>query len=465
MSGSLIAIVLLLAANAFFVAVEFALVKVRHFQLEEAVKQEKRFAPLTLKIHQKLDAYLAACQLGITMSSLGLGWVGEPAVAALLEPLLASIGISGQSLHTISFILGFLFFSSLHIVIGEQVPKTYAIRKPEPVSLWLAYPLEIFYRISYPLNWLLDRANAFILGLMGIKGGSHHEVISESEFSAILDDSEAHGEIEQKTADIIRRAFDFDDMRVQAIMLPWDQVDSLKLSDSLTEIKAIMADTLHSRFPVLDDAGNAVGILTTKDLTKSILLSEDFQDIEKLLREPIFTPSFLLISKLFDTMRASRQHLSIVIDEYGNNIGIITMEDMLEEIVGEIDDEWDEQEGEADEDTLDAPKTEWELMGSLDLTEVSEELGCELTSEHYHTLGGLLLEQFGRVPVENDSLAYEGFEFIVLDISENHIGKVQVTKIDPALEPTKPESDANASKAGDADSNHATKPMDDTQDK
>lgn len=427
MSSSLIAIILLLIANAFFVAVEFALVKVRHFQLEEAVKQNKRFAPLTLKIHNNLDAYLAACQLGITMASLGLGWVGEPAVAALLEPLLAQVGVTGKSMHTISFIVGFLIFSSMHIVIGEQVPKTYAIRKPEPVSLWLAYPLEIFYRISYPLNWLLDRANAFILGLLGIKGGSHHEVISESEFSAILDDSEAHGEIEQKTADIIRRAFEFDDTRVQAIMVPWDQVDCLKVTDDITDIKNFMADTMHSRFPVVNGDNNVIGILTTKDFTKAILHGQDIEDIVSLLRKPTFTPSSLLISKLFDTMRVSRQHIAIVVDEYGNNIGIISMEDMLEEIVGDIDDEWDEQtEVLTEHNPL---ENQWQFAGSVDLTEVSEILGETIESEFYHSLGGFLLENLGCIPKIKDSITHKQFKFLILKISDNHVDMVEVTRI------------------------------------
>ncbi|MGB5258433.1 MAG: CNNM domain-containing protein, partial [Woeseiaceae bacterium] len=170
---SLIAVFVLLAANAFFVAAEFALVKIRGYQLDQAVNQQRRAALLSARMHNNLDAYLAACQLGITMASLGLGWVGEPAVAALLEPLLSKVGITGPALHTISFIVGFLIFSSLHIVVGEQVPKTYAIRKPTPVTLALAYPLHWFYRLVFPLNWLLDRANAGILRLLGIRGGPH----------------------------------------------------------------------------------------------------------------------------------------------------------------------------------------------------------------------------------------------------------------------------------------------------
>ncbi len=217
---SLLAVVVLLAANAFFVAAEFALVKVRGFQLDQAASGGSRAAALSVRMHKNLDAFLAACQLGITMASLGLGWVGEPAVAALLEPLLSRIGITGPALHTVSFVIGFLIFSSLHIVVGEQVPKTYANRKPRPVTLMLAYPLQWFYWLVFPLNWLLDRANAAALRLLGVGGRTHHEVITEDEISSIVDNSEAHGEIEQQTADIIRKAFLFDDRTVREIMVP-----------------------------------------------------------------------------------------------------------------------------------------------------------------------------------------------------------------------------------------------------
>ena len=257
---SLFAVGVLLAANAFFVAAEFALVKIRGFQLDQAVDANRKAAVLSQRMHGNLDAYLAACQLGITMASLGLGWVGEPAVAALLEPLLSKFGITGASLHTISFLVGFLLFSSLHIVVGEQVPKTYAIRRPTPVTLALAYPLHWFYLLVYPLNWLLDRANAIILRLLGIRGGPHHDVISEDEISAIVDESEAHGEIESKTAGIIRKAFQFDDQLVREVMVPWTSVDRLRLSGTQEKNQGIVLATLHSRFPVLDDNEDVVGI-------------------------------------------------------------------------------------------------------------------------------------------------------------------------------------------------------------
>jgi CBS domain containing-hemolysin-like protein len=413
LSYSLLSVVVLLAANAFFVAAEFALVKVRGYQLDLAVEQNRRAATLTVRMHQNLDAYLAACQLGITMASLGLGWVGEPAVAALLEPLLSKVGITGPSLHTISFIVGFLLFSSLHIVVGEQVPKTYAIRKPTPVSLALAYPLHWFYRLVFPLNWLLDKANAGALRLLGVPGGSHHEVISEDEISAIVAESEAHGEIEGKTADIIRKAFLFDDQTVKEVMVPWVRVDKLSLSADPDVNKTTVVTTLHSRFPVLDEKRNVVGVLATKDLTSPLIASgEDiWGTLRERLRTPMVVPHTLLISSLLEHMRSTRVHMAIVVDEHGNYIGIVTIEDMLEEIVGEIEDEWDDMEIEA---PIERAGSGWSASGQLPLQVLEQTIGIEIEHQpDVTTLGGFVMQHLERLPEEGDSFSASGFNFSV----------------------------------------------------
>lgn len=426
---SLVSIILLLAANAFFVAAEFALVKVRGYQLDQAVSDKRRAAALTVRLHGNLDAYLAACQLGITMASLGLGWVGEPAVAALLEPLLSKVGITGPSLHTISFIVGFLLFSSLHIVVGEQVPKTYAIRKPTPVSLALAYPLHWFYRLVYPLNWLLDKTNAGILSLLGVHGGPHHEVISEDEISAIVDESEAHGEIEGKTADIIRKAFLFDDQTVRDVMLPWVQVDKLQLPASAAENRSIIVNTLHSRFPVLDQKRNVVGVLATKDLTTALVAGEDnvWETLGDRLRAPLIVPSTLLVSLLLERMRSTRTHLAVVVDEHGNYVGIATIEDMLEEIVGEIEDEWDDAETAI---PIESAGSGWRASGSLPLATLEETV--DITIERHPditTLAGFVMQQLERLPEEGDSVDRFGMKFTVARMSGRQVQTVLIAPI------------------------------------
>ncbi|MGB5336689.1 MAG: hemolysin family protein [Woeseiaceae bacterium] len=424
---SLIAVFVLLAANAFFVAAEFALVKIRGYQLDQAVHQQRRAALLSARMHNKLDAYLAACQLGITMASLGLGWVGEPAVAALLEPLLSKVGITGPALHTISFIVGFLIFSSLHIVVGEQVPKTYAIRKPTPVTLALAYPLHWFYRLVFPLNWLLDRANAGILRLLGIRGGPHHEIISEDEISAIVDESEAHGELEQKTAEIIRKAFLFDDQTVHEIMVPWSNVDKLRLTSDSDTNKEIVVRTQRSRFPVLDGKGNVIGVLATKDLTTAFLAEEKevWASLSERLRAPMVVPPTLLISSLLERMRATRTHMAIVVDEHGTYIGIVTLEDMLEEIVGEIEDEWDV------DDTvtpIEAVESGWRASGQLPLAALEDTVKIDIERHsQVGTLGGFVMQLLERLPKEGDVVEYGGHSFYVARMSGRQVQTILIS--------------------------------------
>lgn len=432
---SLLAILLLLAANAFFVAAEFALVKVRGFQLDSGGAAPSAASRLSLRMHGNLDAYLAACQLGITMASLGLGWVGEPAVAALLEPALAKVGISGPALHTIAFILGFLIFSSLHIVVGEQVPKTYAIRKPAPVTLALAYPLHAFYLLVFPLNWALDRANAAILRLLGVRGGPHHEVITEDELSAIVDDSEAHGELEQKTADIIRKAFRFDDQTVREIMVPWVDAVKLRLSNSPADNQAIMLDTLHSRFPLLDANGNVLGVLTAKDLMSAVLRTgeDPWANVQRFVRAPLIVPQSLLISSLLERMRSTRTHLAIVIDEHGTYIGIATLEDMLEEIVGEIEDEWDTEEVDV---PIEADGGGWRASGQLSFAELEKALGVRLeTSPGVTTIGGFIMAELERLPQEGDRVEAAGHEFVVTRMDDRRIRTVRIAAERSAKEP------------------------------
>lgn len=426
---SLVAVIVLLAANAFFVAAEFALVKVRGYQLDQAVGQQRRAAILSARMHANLDAYLAACQLGITMASLGLGWVGEPAVAALLEPLLSKVGITGPALHTISFIVGFLLFSSLHIVVGEQVPKTYAIRKPTPVTLALSYPLHWFYLLVFPLNWLLDRANAAILRLLGVRGGPHHEIISEDEISAIVDESEAHGELEQKTAEIIRKAFLFDDQTVLEVMVPWVSVDKLRLTSDPDINKEIVIRTQRSRFPVLDGKGNVVGVLATKDLTTAFVAEEEdvWASLSERLRSPMVVPPTLLISSLLERMRSTRTHMAIVVDEHGTYIGIVTLEDMLEEIVGEIEDEWDVDETVA---PIEAVESGWRASGQLPLAVLEEALDIDIERHsQVGTLGGFIMQLLERLPQEGDIVESSGFRFHIARMQGRQVQSVSISPL------------------------------------
>lgn len=265
-SQILIAVFLLLA-NAFYVAAEFALVKSRGFRVKAMIERRETGAALVLDIMNNIEPYLACCQLGITMASLGLGWVGEPVVSAILKPLLEPLGLSERVLHFTSFVTGFLVFSSLHIVVGEQVPKTLAIRQPEPVSRWIAYPLHISYWLFYPLNWLLNGASRAILAALGVQESAQHEVLSGAEIEGLVGESAEHGKIASGEAEYIQNVFRFGEMQVADIMVHRTKMETFDATESPQVIIDEVLRSQYTRVPVWkDEPENIVGLLNTKDL-------------------------------------------------------------------------------------------------------------------------------------------------------------------------------------------------------
>ncbi|MBT8116762.1 MAG: hemolysin family protein, partial [Gammaproteobacteria bacterium] len=318
---NLFAVVLLLTINGFFVAAEFSLVKARGFRLESVAQGGSASARLTLHIQANLESYLAACQLGITMASLGLGWVGEPAVAALLEPLFLLMGVPETLLHSVAFLVGFLIFSSLHIVVGEQVPKTFAIRRAEPVAVWCAYPLHAAYLLVYPLNWLLNISSRSILSLFNVEEATHADVLSGEELKGLVQTSHEHGEIEHGKADMLHNLFEFDQYNVGRVMVPRSSLNVLDVSAPPENNLAILRDSGHSRFPVIDTSSGeeVLGIVLAKDLYTAVLSgdSEPWRNLRAFCREPLMVPESQKVSSLFDSMRRNKAHMTLVIDEYG----------------------------------------------------------------------------------------------------------------------------------------------------
>lgn len=433
-TSSLIAVFLLLAANAFFVAAEFALVKARTFRIETAASAGSSAAQMTLRIQGHLESYLAACQLGITMASLGLGWVGEPAVASLLEPLFESLGIPPQILHTTAFVVGFLIFSSLHIVIGEQVPKTFAIRQAEAVSIWVAYPLHTAYVAVWPLTFLLNKASRGILALFGVEEATHGDVYSGEEIKGIVATSKEHGEIHHQQAEMLHNLFEFDQRQVSRVMIPRTHVHTLDVSADSPRNIVIMRETEHSRFPVIDSAdGDAiVGILLAKDIQRALLNGQEapWNDLKPLCREPLVVPETQQVSNLFNEMRAARAHLAFVIDEYGEFVGIVTLEDLLEEIVGEIHDETDNVVD--DIDIVEVSDNNWETDGLTSLNDLQRAIGLTLPAEiDANTVSGLIMARLERIPVDGDRIAEGDFELRVLHVEDRRAGRVLLTRKSP----------------------------------
>jgi len=430
---SITVIVLLLAANGFYVAAEFALVKARGFRIEALSQEGSSAAKLTVRIQANLESYLAACQLGITMASLGLGWVGEPAVAAILEPLFTEMGMSESMIHTTAFVVGFLIFSALHIVVGEQVPKTLAIRKAEPVSIWVAYPLHASYMIAWPLNWLLSRATNAILSLLKVAEVSHVEVFTGEELKGMVTTSEQHGEIHQSQATMLHNLFEFDHRHVGRIMIPISSARVLDVAGSASANLEVIRKTAHSRFPLINsnERDGLIGIVLAKDIQRAVFNgeSEPWGDLEKFKREAMVVPESQRIARLFDLMRIKRAHMACVVDEYGRFIGIVTLEDLLEEIVGEIEDETDEHETEPG--VLKIDDVTWEVDGLVSLADLERATGLEVSDElDAYTLSGLFMRRLSRMAEVDDEIIEDGYQLRVIDIAHRHVGRVLVQQLE-----------------------------------
>ena len=442
-SLSLTAVVLLLAANGFFVAAEFALVKARGFRIETRAREGSASARLTLRIQANLEAYLAACQLGITMASLGLGWVGEPAVAALLEPMFRQLGMPDAMLHTTAFIVGFLIFSSLHIVVGEQVPKTFAIRRAEPVSVWVAYPLHLSYLAVWPLNWMLNKASGSILRLFNVEEAGHGEVLTGEEIKGLVETSRDHGEIKVDQANMLQNLFEFDQRHVGRVMIPRNAVDTLDLRNTPDENLRIIRDTEHSRFPVIDSSRDAIiGILLSKDIQRALLdgEAEPWADLQRLCREPLVVPESQRVPQLFETMREQRAHMAFVVDEYGVLTGVVTLEDLLEEIVGEIQDETDDAEPLISVQVIGDRR--WEADGFVSLADLERSIGLSVPAElDANTLSGVFMQRLGRIPTVDDEVEEQGYRLRVLSVLDRRVGRASIERLGEPAETGQPAGD------------------------
>ena len=431
--SNITAIVLLLAANGFYVAAEFALVKARGFRIEVLSNEGSSAAKLTMRIQANLESYLAACQLGITMASLGLGWVGEPAVAAILEPLFTRMGVPETMIHTSAFVVGFLIFSALHIVIGEQVPKTLAIRKAEPVSIWVAYPLHFSYLLAWPLNKLLSLATNAILALFKVSEVSHVEVFSGEEIRGLVTTSKEHGEIHESQARMLHNLFEFDQRHVGRIMMPVSSASVLDISGASKQNLKVIRETEHSRFPLIDSSNRdeLIGIVLAKDIHRALLdgKAEPWGDLEKFKREALVVPESQRIARLFDLMRLRRAHMACVVDEYGRFIGIITLEDLLEEIVGEIEDETDDEDSTPGITRID--DNTWEVDGLCSLADLERSAGLKVSDElDAYTLSGLIMRRLSKMVEAGDEIIEDGYRLQVISQIDRRVGKVRIERIE-----------------------------------
>jgi CBS domain containing-hemolysin-like protein len=421
--------VFLLAANGFFVAAEFALVKSKGFRIDALAAEGHLSARLTQHILKNIEAYLACCQLGITMASLGLGWVGEPTVAALLTPILVPLGMPVSALHVTAFIVGFLVFSSLHIVVGEQVPKTLAIREPEPVSLWVAYPLHLTYLVFYPLNRALNGASRAILRLLGVREGTYQDILTNDEIEGLVDVSAEHGHVEEKQAEFIHNLFRFSELEVADIMVHRTNVHSVNAADPVDKIVEEVLANPYTRVPLWQgQPENIVGIVHVKDLLRALkAVNNDAALIQigSVAKKPWFVPDSTTLPDQLNAFLKRKAHIALVVDEYGEVQGLVTLEDILEEIVGDITDEHDLTV----EGVRRQPDGSVNVDGSVPIRDLNRVTGWSLPDEQATTVAGLVIHEARTIPEPGQAFTFHGFRFQVLRRIRNRITALRITPL------------------------------------
>jgi len=420
---------LLVSLNGFFVAAEFAIVKVRASQLEMKVQSGNRIAVVAKHIISKLDRYLAATQLGITLASLGLGWIGEPVVSKIIINVMsfAGIAINPELAHQIALPTAFLIITILHIVFGELAPKSIAIQRSQRTVLIVALPLQFFYYIFRPFIWLLNGTANLLLKALGISTVQGQEVHSSDELKFLVKQGQESGEIEQADYDIIKNAFEFSERTAKQIMIPRTQVVAIDINDFQENMLEGLIEENYSRIPCYADTpDNVVGVLYLKDVLIGLRKNEPFK-ISSIMRSVMIIPETKRIGQLLKEFQSKHQQIAVVINEYGGTEGIVTMEDILEELVGEIQDEYDNEIPFVEK----TGEKSYTVLASASLEDINELLPHPLTgNEAYETLAGYLILKFGRIPNINEKISFDDYEFTILKKNKNSILLTQLNDLE-----------------------------------
>jgi len=419
----LIAVLLLVAANGFFVAAEFAFVGVRTSRIETLVNSGSRSAKRLMGLLQNLNAYLSACQLGITLASLALGWIGEPAIARLLEGPLS--GLPDAWRHAIAFAVAFSIITSLHIVLGEQAPKLMGLALAEKVALAVALPMQLFYRVfSWPIR-ALDWASVHTVQLAGIKTtGEHASTYTEDELRRLVDISRESGHLRAEERRLIHRVFEFSDTLVREAMVPRTEMAAIPNTCNLAQITKAFEQHRYSRLPVYKESFDDVcGFIHSKDVMPYLLHPDKFK-LEDVLQPPLYVVDTARLEHVLRQMQIAKMHFGFVVDEHGGLEGIITLEDLLEEIVGEISDEHDE---EVNEQITEVDKSTFVLAGGLAVRDLNRRLKLSVPeSESYTTVGGFLMTQAGHVLKPGEVVQHNGMTFKVERVEKRRVMRVKL---------------------------------------
>lgn len=415
----------LVLLNGFFVAAEFSIVKLRQTQADALALSHGFRGRILKSVRNHLDAYLSACQLGITIASLGLGWIGEPAFARLLEGPLHAMGIESPALlHGIAFAVAFSIISFLHIVVGELAPKSMAIRKTEPTSLWAGVPLWIFYWVMYPFIWVLNGSALVLLRWMGVdlaaEGDDAHSV---AELRKVLAASHVHGELGGEQASILARALDFSDLTVGELMLPAGDMVYLDIRNEPDENLSIIDKHQFSRYPVCDgDRDNVIGLAHVKDVYRLLREGRSLTEIREELRDIQLINRDTPAPELLAMFRAGHPHFAVVDDDLGQVVGFVTLDHVFEALVGQIQDEFEHG------------KLAWRELedgsfagsGALPLYSLERLLDVAIENDDVDSVGGLVMWQLDRVPRKGDRATFEDFDIVVREMRGPRISRVQV---------------------------------------
>lgn len=412
--------------NGFFVATEFAMVKVRKSRIETLIIQGDKRAKRTLIVVKDLNSYLSACQLGITLASLGLGWVGEPAILRLLMPIFNLFNLPSSLEHSIAFIIAFSIITGCHIVFGELVPKSLAIISPEKIALSTAFPLIFFYKLTYPVMWIFNHSTNWILKVFGLSQVDEHESVhTDEEIKLLVEESYNHGLVDKTELTLVDNIFDFSDKTVKEIMVPRTDITNIFIEDAFDDIIDFTLKEQLTRYPVCkENKDNVIGFIHIKDLYKQKIEGSN-QEIKNIIREIKLVPESMLISDLLKIFKKDKVQVALVIDEYGGTSGLVTIEDILEEIVGEIQDEFDEEE----DSIIKCEDNSYIVDGKVLIEDITEFLYIDIEDEHIDTIGGWAYAQLESYPKVNDKFTYKNYEFTILKCNRKRINKLLIKNL------------------------------------
>ncbi|MCM3030297.1 MULTISPECIES: hemolysin family protein [unclassified Niallia] len=426
---NLVIIAILIAFTAFFVASEFAIIRVRSSKIDQLMEEGNKNAIAAKKIITNLDEYLSACQLGITITALGIGWLGEETIHDILLPLFHFIHIPEAAVTILSFSISFAIITFLHVVVGELAPKTFAIHKAELITLMAARPLIAFYKVLYPFIWVLNGSARIITRMFGLKPVSENDLAhSEEELRIIVSESFKSGEINQSEFKYVNKIFDFDDRIAKEIMVPRTEIISLEQESNLDDLMDVIQGEQFTRYPITDgDKDHIVGMINVKEIMTALIRSKDLsaKKLDSYIRPVIRVIETVPIHDLLVKMQKERIHMAILMDEYGGTSGLVTVEDIIEEIVGDIRDEFDMDEIPSIQKVK---ENHFILDAKLLITQVNSLLSIEMDDEDIDTLGGWILTS-DYDATEGDILTFDSYSFKIIEMEDHHIKYVEVMKM------------------------------------